>query len=217
MAKQARDHTAIHGNSSEIYNKYFNHYPTADVIGWFHAILEQDKTGVLFRCDDIDQNCHQAGWAGHWRGSNATDETVICDLSYETRRHLTQMCALGYDVSTSANNLFWSSDLLHRLWHTDIVGQKVVDHYADTYEDCLELALTDPDEAVMNSASLRFYALEVYAYDIALPGVGCASGASEESSSDVAESSSTTSDTSTATVTSGTECHTHANGVVHCS
>lgn len=62
--------------------------------------LYADKTNVTFRCDNpyvfsdvvsqlrhshslcSDGNCEQttaAGpWAGHWRGENATQETVLC-------------------------------------------------------------------------------------------------------------------------------------------
>jgi hypothetical protein len=216
LAAQARDHTSRFGNESEIYRKFFADAPTAEVIGWFDNIVNQDKTGVLFRCDDIDGNCHQDGWAGHWRGSNATDETVICDLSYQTRRSLSQMCALGYEVSTSANNLFWSSDILHRIWHTEKVGQNVVDHYADSYDECLQLAESLPEEAVRNSATLRYYALEVYAYDIALPGEGC-SGDDAEHDHSHSGTSTTAATSGTSTTATGTECHTHANGDVHCS
>lgn len=180
LSKHARDHTSRFGNQSYIYKKYFGDAATAEVIGWFDNVVNQDKTTVLFRCDNPDGNCANEGWAGHWRGTNGSDETVICDLSYETRRSLKQLCSLGYDVSTGQNSVFWSADFLHRLWHTDTVGQSTVDHYADTYEECLELANESPEDAVRNSASLRLYALEVYAYDITLPGQGCSGDSDDE-------------------------------------
>ncbi|CDR44326.1 CYFA0S14e01904g1_1 [Cyberlindnera fabianii] len=227
LAAQARDHTSRYGNSSDIYRKYFGDAPTAEVIGWYDNIVNQDKTGVLFRCDNPDKNCDNEGWAGHWRGENGTDETVICDLSYTSRRYLSQMCAYGYEVSKFSNALFWASDILHRVWHTEILGQLTVDHYADTYDECLELAQSSPEEAVRNSATLRYYALEVYAYDVALPGVGCSGDDdweehahdhdhSGESSASAEATASEKSESATTTVT-GTECHTHANGDVHCS
>lgn len=46
-------------------------------------------------------------------------------------------------------------------------------HYADSYDECLQLAKTKPEQAVRNTHSLQYFALDVYAYDIALPGVGC--------------------------------------------
>lgn len=184
LAAHARDHTLRFGNNSEFFRKYFgDDTPTGEVIGIFDYVINGDKSGVLFRCDDIDGNCKNDGWAGHWRGSNATDETVICDLSFTSRQFLSQVCSQGYTVAGSKNTVYWAGDLLHRIWHTDTIGQGVVGHYADTYEECLELAKTNASEAVRNSATLRYYALDVYAYDIAVPGLGC-SGKVPSSSSE---------------------------------
>lgn len=113
------------------------------------------------------------GWAGHWRGENATDETVICQLSYNTRRPLSTMCAQGYTVSGSETNTFWAGDLLHRLYHMPAIGQGLIEHYADGYKDVLELAKGNKTESVHDSETLQYFALEAYAYDVAVPGVGC--------------------------------------------
>lgn len=112
-------------------------------------------------------------WAGHWRGENATDETVICPLSYTTRWPLDGMCAYGYTVAGSEYNSFFASDLLHRLYHMPAMGEGVVEHYADGYGESLALARTSPQEAVRNSEGLILFALDVYAYDVAVPGEGC--------------------------------------------
>lgn len=112
-------------------------------------------------------------WAGHWRGENATSETVICELSYTTRRPLSTMCSQGYTVSGSETNTFWAGDLLHRLYHVPAIGQGLIEHYADGYSGVLELAEGNRTEAVHDSETLQYFALEVYAYDVAVPGVGC--------------------------------------------
>lgn len=57
ISRQARDHILRWGNSSAIYQKYFGNAPTGEPIGWFTKIVNGDKAGVLFRCDDPDQNC----------------------------------------------------------------------------------------------------------------------------------------------------------------
>ena len=57
ISRQARDHILRWGNSSAIYQKYFGNAPTGEPIGWFTKIVDGDKAGVLFRCDDPDQNC----------------------------------------------------------------------------------------------------------------------------------------------------------------
>lgn len=227
LAAHARDHTLRYGNESNFFIKYFGNSPSGEVVGWFANIVDQDKTGILFRCDDIDENCHQDGWAGHWRGENGSDETVICDLSFTSRKWLSQMCSEGYEVSTKKNTVYWASDLLHRIWHTTKLGQNVVGHYADTYDEVLELAESNPDEAVRNSATLRYYALDVYAYDIAVPGEGCSGDDDDDdeehddhdhdhSSESSSASGSQSATASTETGNGGSECHTHADGETHC-
>lgn len=208
VAAHARDHTLKFGRESDFYEKYFGNAPSGAVIGWFDAVVHADKKELLFRCDDIDGNCKNDGWAGHWRGSNATNETVICDLSFTSRLYLSQMCSQGYTVSGFKDSVFWAGDLLHRVWHTSVLGQDTVGHYADTFKECLELAKNNSTEAINNSASLRYYALDVYAYDIAVPGTGCSGEDSEESSN--------TPTSTTSTTTGGSECHTHADGETHC-
>lgn len=57
LAAHARDHILFYGNSSSYYKKYFGNAPTAEPAGWYDRLVNGDKSGVLFRCDDIDQNC----------------------------------------------------------------------------------------------------------------------------------------------------------------
>jgi hypothetical protein len=82
----------------------------------------------------------------------------------------------GYNVANGATNLYWASDLLHRLLHIPKVGEGVVEHYSteSKYSGVLSLAKTNSTYAVRNSDSLQYFALEVYAHDIAVPGIGCA-------------------------------------------
>lgn len=192
ICKQARDHILRWGNSSQIYQKYFGNAPTGEPLGWFTKIVDGDKAGVLFRCDNPDGNCRQSGWAGHWRGANATSETVICDLSYELRRPLEGMCMFGYNVANGATNFYWASDLLHRLLHIPKVGEGVVEHYGaeGKYPGVISLAKTNSTYAVRNSDTLQYFALEVYAQDVAIPGVGCP-GTYTASSTPAAAASST--------------------------
>jgi hypothetical protein len=73
----------------------------------------------------------------------------------------------GYDVANSATNFYWASDLLHRLLHIPSVGEGVVEHYGDAskYPGVLALAESNPSEAIRNSDTLQYFALEVYASD----------------------------------------------------
>lgn len=175
LCSQARDHILRFGNSSDIYRKYFGDAPTGEPLGWYTKIVAGDKADILFRCDNIDGNCNQKGWAGHWRGANATSETVICDLSYELRKPLEGLCMFGYNVANGATNTYWGSDLLHRLLHIPKIGEGVVEHYGEEskYPGVMSLAKDNATYAVRNSDTLQYFALEVYAHDVAVPGIGC--------------------------------------------
>jgi hypothetical protein len=83
------------------------------------------------------------------------------------------MCALGYNVAESETNTFWASDLMHRLYHMPSFGEGAVGHYSEDYQDMLEIAEHNATLSTRDSDALQYFALEVYAYDIAVPGVGC--------------------------------------------
>ncbi|KAK4635949.1 Major allergen Asp f 2 [Fulvia fulva] len=248
LAEHGRQHINRWGNNSEIYQKYFGNRPTFEAIGALDIIVNGDRAGALFRCDDPDQNCaNMPTWGGHWRGSNATGETVICPTSFFERRPLATLCAWGYNVREYSRSLFWGSDLLHRLYHIPAFGQGYIDHYSEGYEAIVESASMNSPNATHDSDGLQYFALEAYAYDVILPGQGCPGPTGElpSTSSAAAAPASTSSATLTATATaagvsatsamatatasaaaqdSGSDsgsvpenCHTHANGDVHCT
>ncbi|KAK3305639.1 putative peptidase domain-containing protein [Chaetomium strumarium] len=175
LATHARDHILRWGGDSPFVQKYFgNGTATATPLGWYERVIAADRRNMTFRCDDPDRNCAtQDGWAGHWRGANATQETVICDLSFAKRRWLDSVCGLGYTVTESPLNTFWATDLLHRVLHVPRISENVVEHFAEDYEGVVELAKTDPAKSAIDSDTLQYFAIDVYAFDIAAPGVGC--------------------------------------------
>lgn len=81
----------------------------------------------------------------------------------------------GYNVANSPANTFWASDLLHRLFHLPKVGEGAVGHYGTEtkYSGVLDLPKENSTYAVRNSDTLQYFALEVYAHDVAVPGIGC--------------------------------------------
>jgi hypothetical protein len=112
------------------------------------------------------------------------------------------MCALGYTVSGSETNTFWGSDLLHRLYHLPAIGQGWVDHFADGYEEVIDLATENGTLSTHDSETLQYFALEAYAYDIAVPGTGCPGTQHEHHDSESANSGTEASQTpSTPTAT----------------
>lgn len=65
LAEHAKEHVLRWGNSSELYQKYFGKLPPYEVIGSLDMIVNGDKGGVLFRCDNPDGNCEQEGTHMH--------------------------------------------------------------------------------------------------------------------------------------------------------
>ncbi|KAJ9142930.1 Major allergen Asp f 2-like protein [Pleurostoma richardsiae] len=215
LAEHARDHILRWGGESPFVQKYFGkNSSTAEPIGWYDRIIAADKNGMTFRCDDPDLNCAtQEGYGGHWRGSNATQETVICALSFETRRYLSSMCNLGYTVAASPLNTFWATDLLHRVLHVPKIAEMVVEHVAEEYTDVLELGEGDPAQSARDIHALQYFAVDVYAYDVAAPGIGCMGEPAKEEEE---VPTTTTTAQPSATSVAAKECHTHDNGDVHC-
>lgn len=222
IAAHARDHLLRWGSESDLAKKYFGNASVAGPIGWYSRVVHGNKDGMLFRCDDIDGNCHQDGWAGHWRGNNATQETVICDLSYRIRQPLSSVCNNGWTVAESPLNTYWATDLLHRLFHVPLISDEKVEHFAEDYADVIELAKTDPEKSVFDTDALQYFAIDAWAYDIAAPGVGCPGKVSAATETEEA----TTTTTATATTATSTaegdsddheHCHTHADGSLHCT
>ena len=61
LASHAMAHIDRWGTNSEIYRKYFGDRPTFEAVGAYDIIVNGDKSGVLFRCDDPDDNCKLPG------------------------------------------------------------------------------------------------------------------------------------------------------------
>jgi hypothetical protein len=140
------------------------------------------------------------------------------------------MCMFGYDVANGATNYYWASDLVHRLLHIPQVGEGVVEHYNDEeegkYPGVMALAENNSTYAARNSDTLQYFALEAYAHDIAVPGIGCAgtynpledastdaatSTASAAASASASETPDEASATSTATASPAEACEPHGD------
>lgn len=99
LAQHAKEHILRFGNSSHFYVRYFGDAPSAEPIGWFERVVNADRSGMTFRCDDPDDNCRlpgtcpclvifpasdaatndmsiRLGWPLAWRERNSGD----CDL-----------------------------------------------------------------------------------------------------------------------------------------
>ena len=70
---------------------------------------------------------------------------------------------------------------MHRVLHVPQISEGRVEHYAEDYAGLLELAETNSTWSGYDSDTLQYFALDVYAYDIAAPGEGCTGEPEEES------------------------------------
>ncbi|KAL9934495.1 hypothetical protein V8E36_006951 [Tilletia maclaganii] len=223
VARSAADDILKHGNSSQLFQTYFGAAGDPAVpLGVFERIINGDKTGTLFRCDDPDRNCEtQVGYGGHWRGNNASSETVICELSFQTRRPLDAACGLGFQLAQDNVNLYWGTDLLHRSLHIPAISNELITHVADEYADVLELAKNNATYAFRNQHSIQDYAFEVWTRANIDPN-GCvgeilpATPDDDHSAPTTTAAPGATSTDASAPAQTGKDCHTHADGTVHC-
>ncbi|KLT40890.1 zincin [Cutaneotrichosporon oleaginosum] len=217
VAAFAKDYIATNGPSDPVFKLYFGDkkeaYPAA--MGAYDVLLDSNKDGVIFRCDDPDGNCHQPGWRGHWRGENATLETVICPASYTDRVYNAAFCMNGFVLAEQKPSLYWSVDLIHRLYH--VLGNEAISHYAEDLGDVIRLARDNSTYSPIDSDAVQYFAAHVYALEVAQGGDACvgdiAGKANEKPADKPAPAPASSASTPAA---SGTDCHTHADGSVHC-
>lgn len=62
---------------------------------------------------------------------------------------------------------------MHRLFHAPIINEDIVSHFSDDYSGLLELAGKEPEKSGIDMDALQYFAIDVWAYDVAAPGVGC--------------------------------------------
>ncbi|WWC90932.1 uncharacterized protein L201_005870 [Kwoniella dendrophila CBS 6074] len=217
VATFAQEYVVTNGAQDPVFQKYFGTKPEAfsTVAGVWETLLTSNKEGVLLRCDNIDGNCGQVGWRGHWRGDNATSETVICDASYTDRYFNEYFCMNGYTVAGSPLGTHWSIDLIHRMFHVPTNTNGLVGHYSEDYASALELAEHNSTYSPIDSDALQAFAAHVYAVEVAKGGDACV-GQPSEKHDDHAAASSSASAAPSATSSAAESCHTHADGAVHC-
>ncbi|KAK0613567.1 putative peptidase family-domain-containing protein [Immersiella caudata] len=125
-------------------------------------------------------------WAGHWRGTSEISPPL---------------------------NTYWATDLLHRIFHVPRVSKGFVDRFTEDYEAVLALAKTDPAKSSIDRDTLQCFAIDVYAYDVAAPGLGCSGGEDmmTPTPSTTSTSPAASHTTSAASASIFRACHRHAD------
>lgn len=141
------------------------------VLGVIDNIVQGDKTGVLYRCDDIEGSCasHPTTYPGYHR-VNASQETVLCDLFFTSKRPLEEMCVIG-NITTVTPKKFAGIDLFHRFLHIDSINKGFIAEYVEDMDELVYYAENNSSYAVINTDNILYYLAETYALELT-PG-GC--------------------------------------------
>ncbi|GAA5984855.1 hypothetical protein JCM5350_002584 [Sporobolomyces pararoseus] len=219
LAKHAYERILKYGETDELYIKYFGNASSATAAGFYAQLLYGNKP------------------AGHHRGRNATEQTVICPPTYTRRMQLATLCWDGVEIGTLPPARWLATDFMHRLIHIPSITCGHISHAADSLGDVLELAANNDSRTISNQNTFQFYALDAYAYDVVWPGKSCVTSdpPHEETSHDSSPAASSTvtatatataedhsdhdhaaEETASATASAVESCHTHSDGEVHC-
>ncbi|GAA5832825.1 hypothetical protein JCM11251_005778 [Rhodosporidiobolus azoricus] len=203
IAKHAHDRILELGEHDDLYVKYFGNVSSATTSGFYAQIVWSSKPGVLLRCDNPDDTA---------------------------RRLLGNLCWDGAEIGVGSLSQWIATDLMHRMTHIPSITYDHVHHAADTYPGILALAASNDTQAGANQNTFQAYAIDAYARDVAYPPNGCVGEHAHEETeaADSHGSASSTSASASATVTSAptsspsssaaaNECHTHADGSMHCT
>ena len=79
--------------------------------------------------------------------------------------------------------------MIHRFFHLPSIGYGYIEHYLDGYEEIIEEAASGHPNTTHDSDVLQYFALDAWAYDIAVPHQGCPGPATVEPESGVSPAS----------------------------
>lgn len=171
VASIARTHL-INNDVDETFEHWFGSEGNPlTVLGVIDNIVEGNKDGALYRCDDVDGSCasHLTSWPGYHR-ENATQETVLCDLFFTSKKPIEDMCVIG-NITEVTPKIFAGIDLFHRFLHIESINKGFVGEYSETMEEIVDYAQNNATYAVLNTDSVLYYIAEAYALELT-PG-GC--------------------------------------------
>lgn len=149
----------------------------------------------------------------------------------------------GYKLTNAAPSTYWSIDLFHRLLHVPAITAGSVDHYSSGLAGAVASAKTNATFSPFDSDTLQYFAAHVYINEVVKGGDSCigdiaalpaptadAHGAPIAAATSSAAAAASPSATSSRAVSSaaarasasasasaaGADCHTHADGSIHC-
>lgn len=171
VASIARSHLINEGVDEAFEHWFGDDGNPLTVLGVIDNIVEGKKDGALYRCDDIEGSCasHPNTWPGYHR-VNASQETVICDLFFTSKKPIEDMCVIG-NITDVGPKKFAGIDLFHRFLHIDSINKGFIAEYVEEKDELVEYAENNSSFAVINTDNILYYLAETYALELT-PG-GC--------------------------------------------
>ncbi|WVF69441.1 hypothetical protein IAT40_004218 [Kwoniella sp. CBS 6097] len=185
LAEHSRDHLRRYGNDT-IFQTWFGKENDPNTLqGLFDRIVSGDKGNVSFTCDDVDNTCNgKYGVIPGYFSSSTPELTVVCPTYYLSKTPLDELCTADKTIASQGSEATDGGWFLHRLLHLPISSGGLLHDVVDTAHEAVELAKgVNASQAIHNIHTVQYYALDVYASDILLPGEGCLGDTSVQSTS----------------------------------
>lgn len=169
VAEHARKHLLRYRNSSDAFKRYFGTSPAACPLGVYDLISNGDNSDISFTCEDLDNKCNSTSSGFYFHNET---ETVICPAALGDRISNYNICSSGFTIAQYSAARTWAGQFLIQILDTPTIGAGLEER-ANSYREATNLAKVDPEKATKNKMSLIYFALDVWAFDIANPGIGC--------------------------------------------
>lgn len=154
------------------FQRWFGNGSIITVLGTLDHLVEASKAGFVFRCDDIDGLClkNPTTYPGYHR-QTADKETVICDLFFQSKKPLVNICYEGAIKDVGPKH-YAGVDILHRYLHISSMNMNgFIGEFVEEFDDLAEFASGNSTFAVRNVDSYLYYMADVYSSSV-VPG-GC--------------------------------------------
>ncbi|KAG0675808.1 hypothetical protein C6P40_001548 [Pichia californica] len=165
VASTVRDHLINEGVDDTFIHWFGENGNPVAVLGFIDNIVQGNKDGVLYRCDDIDGTCAKNPTYPGYHRSIAEQETVICDLFFTSKRPIEDMCVIG-NITTVKPKKFAGIDLFHRFCHLESINKGFIAEYVEDYDQVVDYAENNSSYAVLNVDNMLYYLAETYSLQL---------------------------------------------------
>ncbi|KAI5478172.1 hypothetical protein MNV49_005339 [Pseudohyphozyma bogoriensis] len=176
LLDHARAHLRRFGNDTIFTDWFGKDADPNTALGLYDRLVDGDKSNLVFRCDDVSNLCNSSTYGvipGYFVPTDK-DQTVVCPTYFNKKPELQNMCNQGQTLVKNGSELTQGAWFVHRLLHTPTASGGRLSDVVDTVAEALELAAgVNQTQALYSIHSVQYYALDTYAFDILLPGVGC--------------------------------------------